>query len=347
MFDSVSTAVETLAAEYGDHPDARPAVSLAPFFEAALADTTPRRAVGASREPLFRARVERLDGLQDHAPGIAPFDDVRERLVTVANDETLDGGRRASHLDYCDDLLAFAALAGDLAERYPDVSLETAVDALDTAAGAFARGDLRDGHAALLETAEALAPLAALVRRVDALRTRLESVPEPQFGTAASTLDERLQRAVAARDAERVVDIAQDIASVTDTEWTLGDLRTCSHREFEVLVADVWSDGGFDARPTKYVQDYNVDVVVEANGDTELIQAKQYAPDNRVGVETVQRTAGLIVEFDADAVYVVTSSEFTSNAETSAKRMTENVTLVDGERLCDLLNASNLVPPLS
>jgi restriction endonuclease Mrr len=114
-----------------------------------------------------------------------------------------------------------------------------------------------------------------------------------------------------------------------------------------VLVCDLWREGGFDARTTKFSQDFNIDVIVERpNGDLNLIQAKQYEQGNPVGVQTVQRTAGLVVEFDAEEVYVVTSSSFTESAHRSASRMDHEITLIDGERLCELLTRSPLVPPL-
>lgn len=345
MFDSAGRAVETLASEYAVHPDIDPAFDLREFFQPALDDTDPEATVGSSRKQQFRSTVERGRTLADAGVDL-PVDGITERLVQVANDQSIGARRRAAYLDYCDDLFAFAALALELQERYPSAPVATAVDRLAAAAESAARDDLDQGIASIEAGAEELYRTAVVVRRADQLFAALSAVGDQQLGRAKATIGGTLDEAIAERDMDRIDTVAERLDSVSDGEWTRTDLLNCSHREFEVLVADLWREGGFNARATKYVQDYNIDVIAESDGTRELVQAKQYKRDNKVGVSTVQRTAGLLVEFDADSVAVVTSSSFTENARESVERMDEQVRLVDGEQLCDLLTRSQLVPSL-
>jgi len=345
MFDSVGRAVETLASEYAVHPDVDPAFDLAEFFQPALDDADPQATVGSSRKQAFRSTVERGRTLTDAGVDL-PIDEVVVRLVEVANNQSIEAGRRAAYLDYCDGLFAFAALTLELQERYPSAPVDTTVDHLSEAAGAVVTDDLRGGLSAIQAAAEELYRTAVVVRRADQLFAALSAAGASQFGRAKATLGGTLDEAIAQRDMDHIDTVAERLDSVTDGKWTRNDLLNCSHREFEVLVADLWREGGFDARSTKYVQDYNIDVIAESDGRRELVQAKQYKQGHTVGVSTVQRTAGLLVEFDADSVAVVTSSSFTDNARESVSRMDEQVRLVDGEQLCDLLTRSQLVPSL-
>ena len=345
MFDSAGRAVETLASEYAVHPDIDPTFDLEEFFRPALDDTDPQATVGSSRKQPFRSTIERGRTLADAGVDLS-VDEITTRLVEVANDQSIEARRRAAYLDYCDDLFAFAALTLELQKRYPSAPVVTAVEHLSDAAAAVVSDDLREGLVSIKYGAEELYRTAVVVRRADQLFAALSAVGEPQLGRAKATIGGTLDEAIAERDTDRIDTVAERLASVADGEWTRDDLLNCSHREFEVLVADLWREGGFDARATKYVQDYNIDVIAESNGTRELVQAKQYKRGNTVGVSTVQRTAGLLVEFDADSVAVVTSSSFTENARESVERMDEQVRLVDGEQLCDLLTRSQLVPSL-
>jgi len=346
MFDSVARAVETLTAEYAAHSAVEPAFDLTEFFEPALDDTEPRETVGQRRERRFRSTIERGQTLSEQESVSLPIEAITERLVDVANDQSIEARRRAAFLDYCDALFAFAALAFELQERYPSAPVATAVDRLHEAGDAAVADDLSGGLSSLRSAGHELYRTAVVVRRADQLFAALSAVGEPQLGRAEATLGGTLDEAIAERDTDRIDTVAERLNAATDGEWTSDDLLSCSHREFEVLIADLWREGGFDARTTKYVQDYNVDVIAQADGTRELVQAKQYKPGNKVGVRTVQRTAGLLVEFDADSVAVVTSSSFTENARESVERMSEQVRLVDGEQLCELLTRSQLVPSL-
>lgn len=344
MFDTAGRAVETLAADYALHSAVDPDFDLQAFFRPAIEDTDPTDTVSRQRKRCFRETIVRGQSLPEDRRSAIALDDVIERLVDVANDESVGARQRAAYLDFCDDLFAFAALTVELEERYPSAPVEDALERLRAASDRVIDGDLQEGINDLTAAATELYRTAIVVRRADQLFSALATVGEQNLGRAKATLGGTLDEAIARRDMDRITSVAQQLSSASDGEWTQTDLLDCSHREFEVLVADLWREGGFDARATKYVQDFNIDVIAESDSRRELIQAKQYKPGNKVGVGTVQRTAGLLVEFDADSVAVVTSSSFTANARESVDRMDEQVRLVDGEKLRDLLTKSQLVP---
>ena len=348
MFDSVIEVVETLSAEYVEHSDVETEIDLGPFFAAALRDTPKGNARNARkrRREALRGTIRRAK-LLANADGADVSLDAAVECLTTDVDDRLDGPAVALYVDYFDDLVALTALATEIGRRYPDVSLETAVGELDRAVDAAADREFRRGIDHLIDAGTDLRERAVLVRKGDRLLAHVKQLTEPRFADVRSVVREGVAEALQTGNRDELRSLAGRLAEATDGTWTREDLLACSPREFEVLVADLWRANGTDARTTKYVQDYNVDVVVsKAGGGVELVQAKRYAPGNTVGVETVQRTAGLIVEFDADAVYVVTSSSFTTSAVESAGRMEEDITLVDGERLCELLTSSPLVPPL-
>jgi hypothetical protein len=104
-------------------------------------------------------------------------------------------------------------------------------------------------------------------------------------------------------------------------------------RSFEEYVADVWRASGYTCRLTERSRDSGVDVVADRGDERLLIQVKRYT-NRDVGIETVQRLAGLLVddEFDASRVLLVTTSGFTAAAKRRAGRIS-NLELVDGAGL--------------
>lgn len=65
------------------------------------------------------------------------------------------------------------------------------------------------------------------------------------------------------------------------------------------------------------------------------VQAKRYAPGNRVGVRTVRSFKGALWDGDYHVGTVVTTSSFTRGAEESAAG--DNVHLIDGDRLASVM----------
>jgi restriction system protein len=67
------------------------------------------------------------------------------------------------------------------------------------------------------------------------------------------------------------------------------------------------------------------------------IQAKQYGPGHRVGIEKIHEFAGAMAARGAVKGVFVTTSHFTAPARGTAERLPQRLILIDGEELSRLL----------
>lgn len=120
---------------------------------------------------------------------------------------------------------------------------------------------------------------------------------------------------------------------------SLSELLRLSPRNFEIYIAKIWQSLGYSCKLTKKGGDSGIDVIGEGNGERILIQAKRYSNQN-VGIGTVQRAAGLLVDnqFKASRVVVVTTSGFT-NASKSRASQINNLKLINGQELISIINS--------
>lgn len=347
VFDSLPTAIETLHTSYASHPSVNHAFDLTQFFKKACSNTPTKVSYESSQkrrqavertlslsETIFEATPDQLktDGLQEHLGQVVENDSTNKKI--------------ALYTDYVDDVVAISATITEIRRRYPNSLQTSVIDNLNDGITAFQNDDIEFGIKSLLSATSETLDTALLVRRGDQLLDQITAISEPAFAQTRDELKERIEAAIQQQDPERLEAVASQLNQTSSREWTRSDLLACSSQEFEVLVADVWREAGFESRATKFSQDFNIDVIVEqSQSSVNLIQAKQYSPSNPVGVRTVQRTAGLLVEFDANKVFVVTSSSFTDSAKESASRIGSDLTLIDGDRLIKLLNKTSLVPP--
>ncbi|MEF8843404.1 MAG: restriction endonuclease, partial [Haloarculaceae archaeon] len=104
--------------------------------------------------------------------------------------------------------------------------------------------------------------------------------------------------------------------------------------EFEHVVADLWDRIGWETRVVGEPGDRGIDVIATRGEQTQLIQAKRYGPTTTVGSPEVQQYAALqLQEDDVDQVTIVTTGEFSAQAEEMAPDL--DVILVDGEAVTD------------
>lgn len=130
------------------------------------------------------------------------------------------------------------------------------------------------------------------------------------------------------------------LSEVERTAFKTG-LQRLSPYEFEEFVGAVWEAYGWDAEVTQGSQDRGIDIVAEQNGDTELIQVKRYALDNKVGSNEIRKYATLYQqESDVDSIAVVTASTFTTQADQLARDL--NINAVDGDDLYERIQDTEL-----
>ncbi|MFC7249001.1 restriction endonuclease [Halomicroarcula sp. GCM10025324] len=132
------------------------------------------------------------------------------------------------------------------------------------------------------------------------------------------------------------------------TQGVKQSLSSIDPYQFENFVADLWEHRGWDSEVTSKSQDAGIDVLVEKSepfNQTQVIQAKRNAPDNKVSSSDIQQYASLQHQVpEADTVIVVTTSEFSAPANNRASVL--NVKLVNGDtllRIIDELDAYDLV----
>jgi transcription elongation factor Elf1 len=127
-------------------------------------------------------------------------------------------------------------------------------------------------------------------------------------------------------------------------ESVLPELRQMDAYEFEQLVANVWEQRGWDTTVTSGSADRGIDVIAKRASpirQKQLIQAKRYAESNRIGAPDIQQYSSLKhQESNVDAVVVVTTSSFTSQAQQTATDL--NVKLVSGRDLVDMMSDLNI-----
>lgn len=120
----------------------------------------------------------------------------------------------------------------------------------------------------------------------------------------------------------------------------LSQLRQMDEYEFEHLVADVWELRGWETTVTTGSSDRGIDVIARKSSPFSqkyLIQAKRYSADNKIGSPDIQQYSSLRQqEADVDAVVVVTTSSFSSQARQMAKDL--NVKLISGDDLSEMIS---------
>ena len=119
-------------------------------------------------------------------------------------------------------------------------------------------------------------------------------------------------------------------------EW----LRRIDPREFEHLIATLIEGYGYRATVTPCAADGGRDIVAIRDEDGReyvlFVECKRYIAQN-VGIDVVQRAAGVKYIHRADHSMIVTTARFTTPARREAERVTGELSLVDADALRDWL----------
>jgi tetratricopeptide (TPR) repeat protein len=146
---------------------------------------------------------------------------------------------------------------------------------------------------------------------------------------------------------EHVRPLASLVDRMGETPWERRHLYHFSWEEFEHLVASIFESQGYDTTVTQATKDEGVDIWARSGGDRIAIQVKQHDTSNRVGRPTLQQLSSTIAKNDADQVIIVTSGEFTETARDYAADFGEEMRLIDGTELIQLLTESDHPPPVT
>lgn len=135
---------------------------------------------------------------------------------------------------------------------------------------------------------------------------------------------------------QEIDDACRKVERILENSSKIYDI---SPREFEELVAYVFSTQGYNVELTPATRDGGYDIIATRNISgipyMILIECKKYSASHKVGVQLVRSLLGVQSDKKANKAILVTTSRFTKGARKIAERQEHLISLVD---VNDLLN---------
>lgn len=129
---------------------------------------------------------------------------------------------------------------------------------------------------------------------------------------------------------------------LVDQQTGLDSLRHTPWKAFEYLVAEAFRRQGYAADYSlDQGPDGGVDIVLKKEGQTSLVQCKQWK-NGSVGVAVVREMLGILHARQAHGVFIITTGGFTPDALAFAKG--NPITLIDGAKLWNMVAAVQAQP---
>ncbi|TAZ51023.1 restriction endonuclease [Rhizobium ruizarguesonis] len=145
---------------------------------------------------------------------------------------------------------------------------------------------------------------------------------------------------------EDAIAAASGILDAALRDELLALLQQLSPQRFERLIIDLLIAMGYgggdlaNGLMTKASADGGIDGIIHEDAlglDAVYVQAKRYAPDNRVSRPDVQRFIGSLTGEGATKGVFVTTSDFSREAHEYLTRVQHRVVLINGQRLARLM----------
>lgn len=145
---------------------------------------------------------------------------------------------------------------------------------------------------------------------------------------------------------EDVMEAAHNTLNAALRDDILAILRDVNPVRFERLILDLLTAmkyGGGDlsnARLTKASGDGGIDGIIHEDAlglDAVYIQAKRYAPENKVSRPALQAFVGSLTGEGANKGVFVTTSDFTKEAKDYLNKVQHRIVLINGDRLARLM----------
>jgi len=112
----------------------------------------------------------------------------------------------------------------------------------------------------------------------------------------------------------------KEIEELKEIDSGLRDnFTSMNHFEFEEFIGELFKKMGYEVKVTKKTGDYGIDVVATKGEEIIAIQVKKYAAGHHVGAPDVQNTLGSMHKYKATKAIIITTSNFTVQAEEQAK----------------------------
>ena len=128
-------------------------------------------------------------------------------------------------------------------------------------------------------------------------------------------------------------------------QTSIVSIRRLSWRSLEDLVGEAYRRSGYAvAGNSGPGPDGGVDLIARKNGETVLVQCKQWKA-RQIGVRTLREMFGLLNAEKANEVHIVTSGYFTDDARSFARN--KPIQLIDGPMLVQLVKkAQSPIPKM-
>ncbi len=110
------------------------------------------------------------------------------------------------------------------------------------------------------------------------------------------------------------------LENINSIHQDLGNrFKNYSPEEFESFIADLFENMGYQTQITPHSNDQGADIIARKNNDTIVIEVKRYREGNNVGSPVVRSVLGSMPKYNANKAIIVTTSDFTVEAEEQAK----------------------------
>lgn len=120
----------------------------------------------------------------------------------------------------------------------------------------------------------------------------------------------------------------QEILALTRNIYSL------SPEEFEQYVGILFQKQGYQVQHVGKTGDLGIDLRMSKNGTEAIVQCKRYNADNKIDVTLVREFRGVMARENINLGFIVTTTQFTTNAEQEAQAMQDvTIKLVDGDKL--------------
>jgi restriction system protein len=136
-----------------------------------------------------------------------------------------------------------------------------------------------------------------------------------------------------------IIDIAKPViisaseALVRNLQKRPEDLLRISPRDFEMVLAELLTDMGWEVELTKATRDGGKDILAYMNTSIGrllcLVEAKQYRKDRKIGVDLVRTLYGTLCDYQANSAMMVTTSTFSRDAHEFQQRHQYQLSLRD------------------
>ena len=145
---------------------------------------------------------------------------------------------------------------------------------------------------------------------------------------------------------EEAMDAAHSILNSALRDELFGLLQEISPQQFERLILDLLSSMGYgggdiaNGQMTKATGDGGIDGIINEDAlglDAVYIQAKRYAPENKISRPDIQRFVGSLTGEGATKGVFVTTSDFSHEARVYLTKVQHRIVLINGQMLAKLM----------